>query len=692
LEDAVERTEEGRHDDPLIGRILDGRYRVGPRIARGGMATVYQATDLRLDRTVAVKIMHAGLGDDPEFVARFEREARHAARLSHPNVVAVFDQGEDRGTVFLVMELVPGLTLRDVIRKESPMEPGKALGILEPVLAALAAAHTAGMIHRDVKPENVLLATDPDSGAGRIKVADFGLARAVNAETQHTATGGVLIGTVSYLSPELVVDGKADARSDVYAAGVILYEMLTGHKPHQADSPIQVAYKHVHEDIPAPSARVPGLPPYVDALVARATARDKDLRPSDARVLLHQVRRVRQALDHGVADDPELTADLMPRTSPDTVPTGELFLRRDVPRDPPRAAAPPVQREPVYDPVFDADLEMTAPVAPPMAPTSRTAATPPRRPDAPPPVVTGADRPRPVPRRSRRGPALLISVLVLALLVGLGGWYLGVARYTHTPAVINMSAADAKAKVEKAGLSFKVGKSAYSETVAAGSVIKTDPGAGARISKDGTVTATVSLGPERHAVPDVRGKSFDDAQAMLGDAALAFGQRLEKYSEKVAKDMVITTDPAPGTPLRRGAAVNVVVSKGPRPIEIPDWTGRNGDKAVETLQGLGFKVKRSDEFSDTVAAGKVISQSPSSGTGFRDDEVTVVVSKGPELVAVPHLLGLKLKDAEKTLGDLGFQVNVVQSSLYVGADYVVGSDPGEGDLAPRGSTVTLSIV
>ena len=198
----MERTDSGRTDDPLIGRTLDGRYRVGPRIARGGMATVYQATDLRLDRTVAVKIMHAGLGDDPEFVARFEREARSAARLSHHNVVAVFDQGDDHGTLFLVMEYVPGLTLRDLIRKEAPMEPGKALGVIEPVLAALAAAHSAGMIHRDVKPENVLLADD-----GRIKVADFGLARAVSADTQHTATGGVLIGTVSDLSPELVVDG-----------------------------------------------------------------------------------------------------------------------------------------------------------------------------------------------------------------------------------------------------------------------------------------------------------------------------------------------------------------------------------------------------------------------------------------------------------------------------------------------------
>ena len=295
--------------DPLIGRVLDGRYRVGPKIARGGMATVYEAVDLRLDRVCAVKVMHSGLGDDHDFAGRFVREARAAARLSHPHVVGVFDQGDDDGTLFLAMEYVPGHTLRDLIRKEAPMPPAKALSMIEPVLSALAAAHAAGLIHRDVKPENVLLADD-----GRVKVADFGLARAVSADTQHTATGGVLIGTVSYLAPELVVDGRADARSDVYAAGVLIYEMLTGRKPHEGDSPIQVAYKHVHEDVPPPSRLVPGLPPYVDALVARATARDHELRPADARVLLHQVRRVRGALDHGVTDDPELTADLTPTT------------------------------------------------------------------------------------------------------------------------------------------------------------------------------------------------------------------------------------------------------------------------------------------------------------------------------------------------------------------------------------------
>ena len=244
--------------DALVGRLLDGRYRIGGRIARGGMASVYEATDIRLDRTVAVKVMHPGLGDDDDFAQRFVREARAAARLNHPHVVGVYDQGDDDGTVFLAMEYVPGHTLRDVIRKESPMAPLRALALLEPVVSALAAAHRAGLIHRDVKPENVLIADEAHGGG--VKVADFGLAKAVSADTQHTATGGVLIGTVSYLAPELVVDGRADARADVYAAGVVLYELLTGRKPHEGESPIQVAYRHVHEDVPAPSALQPGPP------------------------------------------------------------------------------------------------------------------------------------------------------------------------------------------------------------------------------------------------------------------------------------------------------------------------------------------------------------------------------------------------------------------------------------------------
>ncbi len=675
-----------RTADALIGRVLDGRYRVGPQVARGGMATVYEATDLRLDRTVAVKVMHEALADDDEFVARFQREARSAARLSHPNVVAVFDTGDDHGTLFLVMEYVPGLTLRDLIRKEAPMPPARALAVIEPVLRALAAAHDAGILHRDVKPENVLLSDD-----GRVKVADFGLARAINSETQHTATGGVLIGTVSYLSPELVVNGQADARADVYAAGVLIYEMLTGHKPHQADSPIQVAYKHVHEDIPAPSASTPGIPPYVDALVARATARDTAHRPADARVLLHQVRRVRTALDHGVASDPDLVADLTP-----TIPVGG-------PRTP-AGALPEDIVEPHdladlaeladdgyghddygddygSDAVFDQERHVR------VLPRPRTPGGGARGPIAPVPGRSAVP-----PRRSRRGPVLLAVVLALAVLAALAGWYLGVARYTSTPGVINLSQAAARVKLDKAGLSMTVKDKAWSETVTKGHVISTDPAPGERVREDGTVGAVLSLGPERHKVPDVRRQSLDDAQQALLDAKLEYGERVDRFHERVAEGKVIGTDPKIGTPLRRNRAVDVIVSKGPRPIKIPDHTGKPADRATRALEDLGFEVEATEVNSDDVREGRIVSQSPDSGTGQKGDTISLVVSKGPEMVEVPEVVRMGLGAATERLEKAGFKVKVRQASLYIGVQYVVSTDPAGGSKAPKGSTVVVSVV
>ncbi len=568
--------------------------------------------------------------------------------------------------------------MRDLIRKEAPMSPAKALSVIDPVLAALAAAHGAGILHRDVKPENVLLADD-----GRVKVADFGLSRAINSETQHTATGGVLIGTVSYLSPELVVNGKADARADVYAAGVLIYEMLTGRKPHQADSPIQVAYKHVHEDIPAPSAVIRGIPPYVDALVARATARDTALRPADARVLLHQVRRVRNALDHGITDDEELVSDLTPTTPvggvraltgelPDQIIEPEQLSTLSGSRSDHRSENWP---DDVYD--QDRDHGRHAPILPP------------RRP-AEPPRPAAASRPQ--PRRSRRGPALLAVVVTLAVLVALGGWYFGIARYTATPGTLNLSASAARAKLDQAGLGMKVQRQAYSETVNRGFVISTDPVPGGRVPKDGTVGAVVSLGPERHQVPDVGGQSLDDAQASLDDAKLEYGDPVQRYNERIAKGKVITTDPKPGTSLPRGTAVDVVLSRGPRPIEVPDFTGKPADRAATSLDKLGFEVDATEVNSDTVPTGRVISQSPDTGNGQKGDVVSLVVSKGPVLVEVPDVVRMGLSAARDRLTAAGFRVSVRKASLYIGVQYVVATDPAGGTKAPKGSVIVVSIV
>jgi eukaryotic-like serine/threonine-protein kinase len=665
--------------DPLIGRVLDGRYRVGPRIARGGMATVYEATDLRLDRVCALKVMHTGLGDDDDFAARFVREARHAAKLSHPNVVGVFDQGDDHGTLFLAMEYIPGHTLRDLIRKEAPMAPRKALALMEPVLSALAAAHQSGMIHRDVKPENVLLADD-----GRIKVADFGLARAVSSETQHTATGGVLIGTVSYLSPELVIDGKADARSDVYAAGVIIYEMLTGRKPHEGDSPIQVAYKHVHEDVPPPSAVVPGIPAYVDALVARATARDRGLRPADARVLLHQVRRVRGALDQGVTDDPELTADLAPTRHVEDTDSID-YVSDDAPTIVPTAAAATVVAARSWQDDDHDDHEGTTVIG-------GGAMLPAARPSRPGAVDADHDDDEGGPRRSRRGPLLLVLVLLLATIAGLAGWYYGMGRYTTTPGVINLSVEQAREKVQAAGLGFEVGEREFSETVVAGSVISTDPAPGTNILKDGTVVATVSRGPERYEVPVLRGMSLEEAESVLGENNLVLGGVTERYHERIAEGVVLRSDPAQGTELKRDAAVDLVVSLGPEPIEVPDFTGRSAERAEQVLTERGFAVEITRENNDEVPEGDVISQDPSSGTLFRGDTVRLVVSDGPVMVEVPQVRGAGVDEATRRLEEAGFEVRTERSDVYVGLEFVVQSDPPQGSMAPQGSTVTLFLV
>jgi serine/threonine-protein kinase len=480
---------------------------------------------------------------------------------------------------------------------------------------------------------------------------------------------------------------------------VLLYEMLTGQKPHQGDSPIQVAYKHVHEDIPAPSAVVPGLPAYVDALVARATARDPASRPADAGVLLHHVRRVRHALEQGVLEDAELTADLTPLRSRATEATDELLLEGDTEATLahlPRILAP---EEAAAD--FDRDVqgalghgreELTAPVARTgvvTGPPRRPADVPPTRPFRP---ADGPVPPEP-PRGRRRGPLLLAVALVLLLLVGLGGWYFGFARYTVTPGVLDLSQAAATAKLEKAGLKLDVSGHDYSETVARGAVMRTDPRAGDRIRKHGTVHVVISLGPERHTVPDVKGMSLDQAQSALQDAHLAFGRTIGRYSDKVPQGQVITADPAPGTKQRRNTAVDLMVSKGQKPIKIPDFTGKAATAAQKALTKLGFKVDDSArQFSDSVPAGHVITQSPSGGTGHKGDEISLVVSKGPETVALPDVRTMSFDDAKAKLVGLGLVVESRRSPFYIGINRVGGMEPGPGTVVRRGSTVTLVLV
>ncbi|MEW2132825.1 Stk1 family PASTA domain-containing Ser/Thr kinase [Streptomyces sp. NPDC005435] len=631
--------------DPLVGQVLDGRYRVDARIAVGGMATVYRALDTRLDRVLAVKVMHPALAADRAFVERFIREAKSVARLSHPNVVQVFDQGTDRSYVYLAMEYVAGCTLRDVLRERGALRPRAALDILEPVLAALGAAHRAGFVHRDMKPENVLIGDD-----GRVKVADFGLVRSVDTVTSTT---GAVLGTVSYLAPEQIERGAADPRVDVYACGVVLYEMLTGAKPHSGDSPAQVIYQHLHEDVPPPSALVPGLAPELDALVAAATARTPAGRPADAAALLGEVLRVRSALTEEQLDaEPPaaLTAGHDNAEDRTSVIPRSLTVPRPLPVGEPDGG----------DVRYTARLE-----ADPL---------PPRR-------ATGP----------RRGVLALVAALVV-LFLGAGVWYVNAGQFTKVPPLLSRTEAQAKKRLESAGLDVGKVRRAYSDTVERGEVIGSDPSPGARIRDHGSVGLTVSLGPETVKVPDLTGRALAEARTRLKSAGLEPGMVTREFSDDVERGAVISTTPGAGTERHADSAIALVVSKG-RQVDVPDVTGEDVDDATQDLTDAGLKVKVAPErvHSSDYDKGEVVRQTPAEGTAAEGDTVTLTLSKGPEMVVVPDVTGQDVDTATKVLEAAGFEVEKDRGLLGLFGDSVREQSVAGGDKAPKGSTITLTI-
>jgi eukaryotic-like serine/threonine-protein kinase len=665
--------------DPLVGRLLDSRYQITQRLARGGMATVYRAVDMRLTRTVAVKVMHVGLGDDAEFARKFDREARAAAKLSHPNVVSVFDQGQDvegsNSRPYIVMEYVEGQTLRDVLNREAPLPPTRALELMEPVLAALAAAHDAGLVHRDVKPENVLI-----SDRGRLKVADFGLAKAVSSQSS-TATQGLLIGTVSYVPPELVVAGRADARSDVYSAGVVLFELLTGRKPHTGDTPIQIAYAHVHRDVPPPSVGPTAgpIPPYVDALVTRSTARDANLRQPDAKVLLAQVRRARIALQQGLADDPELTREL--RTAPKQ---GRSDARR---RD--RSDNEVTQMVPTPMPVAQAQPRLSGTprtvidARPPAIPRPLHAQTAER--------LARSERGRRV-RKRRRGWLALLLVVMISASASLAGWYLMEGRFTTAPALDSLSRAEAEQVAAKVGLSINF-SDAYSETVARGMVISTKPGPGTKILKGARIEAALSSGPERYPMPVVVGLSQSAAEAAIENAKLKVGKVDDGYSDQIAAGTVLSASEQPGARLKRRTAINLVVCAGPEPISITDYRGTPYDAAAAALSSAGFRVVERSAHSQKVAKDLVVRQDPHSGRAATGTTITLTRSLGQLLVAVPDVQRMAVPAARTVMRDAGFKTKLQPIGINRdGVGYVVYTNPGAHATVSKGSTIILYVV
>ncbi len=612
-------------DDPLVGRLLDQRYRLTGLLARGGMATVYRALDERLERPVAVKVMHRGLADDPDFVARFTREARSAARLSAPEVVAVYDQGRDEqtGAAYLVMEHVEGRDLRALLRDRGVLSPARALSLLEPVLRALAAAHRAGIVHRDVKPENVLLGDD-----GRVKVADFGLARAVQT-SELTSTTGLLIGTVAYLAPEQIERGTADARTDVYAAGVVLWEALTGAPPYAADTPMQVAYRHVHEDVPAPSTVVGGIPPALDDLVVRATRRDPALRPPDAGAFLAEVRALRS----------QLAAEPLDTMTPPAAARHDTLV---VPRPTAPGEADPVDHAP----------------------------------------------PGPAHRRRLGMVSGLVVLALLALLAAGGGWYLGAGRFTRAPAVLALTQADATARLRAAGLGAALQPERFDETIPAGQVLAQAPDPGGRVRKGSAVALVVSRGPDRRVVPaSAVGATQQAATSALTDLGLRAGAVTQEFAA-AAVGTVLRTDPTPGTSLRPDTAVALVVSKGVEPLPIPDVRNRPQAQAQAQLQAAGFATTVQQAFDEQVPAGTVLDQSPQ-GIAGRGATVSLTVSKGPDLQVVPQLVNTSRTDAEAQLSALGLTTQVIL--LPAGPGTVRRIDPGAGTRVRKGTSVTLFV-
>jgi len=627
----------------LVGSIVDGRYEVHSLIARGGMATVYEATDLRLDRIVALKVMHPHLAHDQAFVSRFQREAKSAARLTHGHVVAVYDQGEADGLVYLAMEYVPGRTLRDVLRQYGPLSPEQALVFLDPVLEALAAAHAAGFVHRDIKPENVLISDD-----GRVKVADFGLARALET-SDHSVTQGMIIGTVAYLSPEQVERGEADGRSDVYAAGILLFEMITGQVPHAGESPLSVAYKHVNSDVPAPSSVRPGIPADVDALVVTATRRDATLRYQNASDFLADVRQVRMMLPA-----PRPFVD-----SRDTLVVDASMAAKLA------AGARPV----------------TTGSAPPPPPSSR-ATQPTRTPDP--------------PERYRRSkaPWIIIVVVVAVLAAAFGGWYVaaGPGKTVTTPSVVGQKVEPATKAMASATLVLAVAGEEFSETAPAGTIISTDPAGGADARAESTVNAIVSKGPERYDVPAVKGMDQAEAADAITAANLVVGTITEEYDDKAPLGAVVSTSPKAGAAAKPGTVVNVVISKGPKPVPVPGVEGLRLGAARSALADAGLKADVTEKFSESVVDGVVMSVKPKAGTVVDSGtRVDLVVSKGPPPVVVPNLIDMNRAKAVDTLQALGLKVRVLEGAATP-LDRVYSQDPSPGTKIPKGSTVTIRVI
>jgi eukaryotic-like serine/threonine-protein kinase len=612
----------------LSGQLIANRYLIKSFVASGGMASVYRAEDQVLEREVALKVIHPHLATDKSFVEKFRREAKMAASLSHPNLVNVFDQGTDKQIIFLVMEFVPGINLRDALNDFGALTADRALEILEPLTAGLAAAHSAGILHRDLKPENVFL-----SDSGSVKLGDFGLAREISS---HTQTGAV-VGTAAYLSPELVLRGQADARSDIYSLGVMAFEMLTGKQPYSGDQAVQIAYQHANNNIPAPSSLNPEVPELLDEIVLWATARNPKDRPANAQELLPIISRAKSDIKKGL-----------------TTTFEDLGLTRAITED---FVAPAGATEVI------GELEQDQ----------------------------GYDRSDgfvKLAKANRRSGRLVVVTTLLAVFVSIGaGWWFsaGPGGQASIPELEGRSLEVAISALEPIGLKVTQ-QQEHNAQVPIGLVTRTEPVAGTQVPKQSEVIVFVSLGPKQVLVPEPLGLTLEQARELLVSTGLTPGSETSFFTDTEAGQVFAFSQPT-GTSLNEGSVVDLQVSLGP----LPNVAGSSGAQATERLEALGLTVTSVQVFSDDVASGQVVSIEASQEPLPESGSVTLNVSKGPEFVSMPNVVGETVAAARNALQALGItvQIDTDQLSTRFGVVKVTRQNPAASSRVRVGTQVTI---
>ena len=626
----------------LSGELIDGRYQLISQIAQGGMASIYSAIDTRLDRKVAVKIMHPHLAQDEAFVNRFIREAKAAAALTHPNAVSVQDQGWNTNgvpAVFIVMEMVEGHTLREYLEESGKFGVAQTLQYLTAILGALAAAHKLGIIHRDIKPENILISND-----GRIKIADFGLAHGALIGSTLTAESSVVLGSVSYLSPEQVQRGISDSRSDVYSTGILAYELLVGEKPFSGESPIQIAYMHVNNRVPRVSQSRSDIPKELDELIYSATSTNPDERPRDASIFLSAIQDISRAID--------------PKRN-------QLSLELDIPlqkiSEKPSRAKKKSKAEPVKE------ITQEKPIREMTAGTKRR-----------------------VSKRVRRN-RMIAAMLAVAL--GIGGWYvlIGPGSRVVVPSVVGASLEEADAALTPLGLRSEVVEKRFDEEIASGKILESDPSGGGKIEEGGIVKLTISKGQERYVIPVLTGLTPEAAIKTLTSQPLKSAGITEEFNSTIPKGLVISTNPSNGEKVKRDTPVVILVSKGVEEIALTTYVGQSGEQAQNELTDAGFNVESTFAYSETIAAGAVISQTPAGIVSApKGSTISLVVSKGSKFVFIPNVYSIETSKAIAALKDLGLKVKV-RSIGKKSVKYVTNVNPKVGAKVLRGTVVTITV-